>query len=327
MKFFYIAFVVFFLSFNFNLESNPNEITTNQQLADKYEGMEWDKENTEFLVYGKAYKNFAKAREVWKAEKARIAEEAEKVEGYFAEILAMKEKLESTTQTQGKSYDFLFNVILLISILLNYILINKNNKNRKEAIYLSKLLKEIEKFTQKFSTIEKTKKESSFEKDSETLSDDSNYYEKILDSFSTLKENLDERDRKIKMHESGYDLQIIKRYVKKLIRMDQICIAVKKDPKMTEETKYEINFLHDEISKTLKDAEVKKYSLSKGVSTKSEEFGIPPKEEWKITKTTNEENDHTIKKTIKEGFYFDGEKKKIIEYAYIEVYIKGEENE
>ena len=67
---------------------------------------------------------------------------------------------------------------------------------------------------------------------------------------------------------------------------------------------------------------VKKYYINSGISTKSDEFGLPPANEWTKVKTNEENENFLVKNTIKHGYFIDAEKKQVLKHPKIEVFIK-----
>ena len=98
------------------------------------------------------------------------------------------------------------------------------------------------------------------------------------------------------------------------------------DQSLSEETKNEVDFIYGSLGDILEDAGIKKYSIEKGISTKSSEFGIPPSSSWIKIFTKDQEKFFTVQNTIKEGYFIDSEIKEVLKYPQIEVFIEGEEN-
>jgi len=193
--------------------------------------------------------------------------------------------------------------LVLISILTNYIFSKSNKKDKRKSTDLPTL-----------------KASNNEEK---TISKILESHESMLEAFATLKDSLDEKDEDIKRLKGGYDLQILKNFVTKFIKVNEICDSVASDPKVSEETKEEIDFISEAILNAIDEIGIKRYSIKEGTSTKSNAFGIPPAAEWIKIKTNDKTKKLTVKKTIKEGFFIDQEKKEILRHAKIEVYIEG----
>jgi len=197
----------------------------------------------------------------------------------------------------------LIMALVLISILTNYIFSKSNKKDKRKSTDLPTL-----------------KASNNEEK---TISKILESHESMLEAFATLKDSLDEKDEDIKRLKGGYDLQILKNFVTKFIKVNEICDSVASDPKVSEETKEEIDFISEAILNAIDEIGIKRYSIKEGTSTKSNAFGIPPAAEWIKIKTNDKTKKLTVKKTIKEGFFIDQEKKEILRHAKIEVYIEG----
>ena len=151
--------------------------------------------------------------------------------------------------------------------------------------------------------------------------------EEILESFSLLQKSLDIKDQEIERLKKGYDLQILKKYISKLIRVLDTCDAINQDPNITDETKNEVTFILDSLNDLLEDIGIKRYFIDEGVSTKSDEFGLPPANEWIKFETDIEDQIFKVKKTLKDGYFIDAENKEVLKYPKIEVFVKGEKNE
>ena len=95
----------------------------------------------------------------------------------------------------------------------------------------------------------------------------------------------------------------------------------------SKETKDEIDFVSGSILDLVDEIGIKRYSIKEGTSVKSDQFGIPSSKEWVKAKTDSQEKLFTVKKTIEEGFYIEGEGREIIRFAKIEVYVKEKNNE
>ena len=152
-------------------------------------------------------------------------------------------------------------------------------------------------------------------------------YAEIYDSFSALQQSLDQKDGEIERLKKGYDLQIIKKYIVKMIRILDLCDSIIKEPKVLDATKKEVNFILDSLENLLEDSGIEKYAIDKGVSTKSGKFGFPPANEWVQVITDKNDQILTVKETIKDGYYINAEVKEVLKFAKIEVYVKGESNE
>ena len=149
----------------------------------------------------------------------------------------------------------------------------------------------------------------------------------LIEAFSGLNKSLNDKDREIERLKGGYDLQIIKKYVKSLMRINDLCDDIKSDSKTSKETKDEIDFVSGSILDLVDEIGIKRYSIKEGTSVKSDQFGIPSSKEWVKAKTDSQEKLFTVKKTIEEGFYIEGEGREIIRFAKIEVYVKEKNNE
>lgn len=228
--------------------------------------------------------------------------------------------------------------LLFISLVSNYTLLRWRARYKNQLISFPESLQDqFESLSKEFSAI-KTSVKSEFAGYSNNLTKQINLnqdvaqnvsskYAEIYDSFSSLQQSLDKKDQEIDRLKKGYDLQVIKKYIVKLIRILDICDEIKQDPKASDTTKKEISFIFDSLENLLEDSGIEKYAIDKGVSTKSGEFGIPPANEWVQIKTVNNEQILTVKETVKEGYYINAEVKEVLKFAKIEVYVKGESNE
>ena len=152
-------------------------------------------------------------------------------------------------------------------------------------------------------------------------------YDEIFESFRSLQKNLDGKDKEIERLKKGYDLQIIKKFVSKLIQISDSCKTINSDQKMSDETKKEVNFIDEAILGLVEESGVKQFSIKEGSSTKSEEFGMPSAHDWVKVDTDLEDLSFTVKKTLENGFYIEAEQKEVVRFPKIEVYVKGETNE
>ena len=255
-----------------------------------------------------------------------------------AEKKVIKTSETKTPNSPYKLITFLIIGLFSISLFINYLLLKWRSKYKNQLVtFPENLIDQFESLGKDFSII-KSGVRSEFEKYTEqmqrqvmlnqnTSKDITLKYEEILESFSLLQKSLDNKDREIERLKKGYDLQILKKYISKLIRVMDTCDAINQDPNITEETKNEVTFILDSLNDLLEDIGIKKYSIDEGVSTKSEEFGLPPANEWVKFETDNEDELFKVKRTLKDGYFIDAENKEVMKYAKIEVFVKGEKNE
>ena len=149
-------------------------------------------------------------------------------------------------------------------------------------------------------------------------------YDEIFESFSMLQKSLSQKDEEIERLKKGYDLQILKKYAIKLMRVSDTCDAIIQDPKTSSETKSETTFILESLYDLLEDLGIEKYTIKAGVSTKSEVFGLPPANEWVTVITNKKDQVFKVKKTIKEGYFINAETKDVLKFPQIEVYVEGE---
>mgnify|MGYP001166854904 CR=1 FL=1 len=243
---------------------------------------------------------------------------------------------EAITQEGGNSLFVILSLVIiallfLISLLMNYKLLTWRSKYKDQLIaFPESLLDKFDDLNEKFNNISlETKKDANSHKELHKKVADhvAQRYDEIFESFAALQKNLDLKDKEIERLKKGYDMQVLKKYISRLISISDICSDITGDPKVSEETKNEVNFVADSIFNLIEELGVKKISIQQGASTKSETFGIPPANEWE-TKETNEKDKYfTVEKTIKEGFYIDSEIKEILKYPKIVVLIKEKNNE
>ena len=255
-----------------------------------------------------------------------------------AEKKVIKTSETKTPNSPYKLITFLIIGLFSISLFINYLLLKWRSKYKNQLVtFPENLIDQFESLGKDFSII-KSGVRSEFEKYTEqmqrqvmlnqnTSKDITLKYEEILESFSLLQKSLDIKDREIERLKKGYDLQILKKYISKLIRVMDTCDAINQDPNITEETKNEVTFILDSLNDLLEDIGIKKYSIDEGVSTKSEEFGLPPANEWVKFETGNEDELFKVKRTLKDGYFIDAENKEVMKYTKIEVFVKGEKNE
>ena len=226
-------------------------------------------------------------------------------------------------------------ILFFISLITNYTLLKWRSRSKNQLIsFPENLQDQFESLSKEFNDI-KSSVHGDFGNYTENLKKQINLhqevaknvtkkYDEIFESFSVLQKSLNQKDDEIERLKKGYDLQILKKYVIKLLRVADTCDAIENDPKVSEETKKETTFISESLNDLLEDLGVEKYSIKPGVSTKSEVFGLPPANEWVKVKADKEEQLSNVKKTIKEGYFINAEIKEVIKYPKIEVYTKGE---
>ena len=259
------------------------------------------------------------------------------------DTLVLEKEVAATLETQTsnspyKLITFLIIGLFSISLFINYLLLKWRSKYKNQLVtFPENLIDQFESLGKDFSII-KSGVKGEFEKYTEILQkqvllnqstskDISLKYEEILESFSLLQKSLDIKDQEIERLKKGYDLQILKKYISKLIRVLDTCDAINQDPNITVETKNEVTFILDSLNDLLEDIGIKRYFIDEGVSTKSDEFGLPPANEWIKFETDIEDQIFKVKKTLKDGYFIDAENKEVLKYPKIEVFVKGEKNE
>ena len=226
-------------------------------------------------------------------------------------------------------------ILLLVLILISYKIRKRGESDKKDLDNLSMNLSEkIENISEIIFNISKNnedKPESYTENlnEGDSINQDlysfiSKKYENISDSFTFLQQALSNKDKEIERLKKGYDYQIIKSFILRLIQVFKMCDDITNDPKASEDTKKDVTFIADSLMDLFDEIGVKQYSIEEGMSTKSNEFGIPPGIEW-IQESTEDENQFfKVKRTVKQGFYFDSESKDILKYPQIEVFVPRE---
>ena len=224
-------------------------------------------------------------------------------------------------------------ILLLVLILISYKIRKRGESDKKDldnlSMNLSKKIENISEIIFNVSENNKNKLKGHTENinkggsiDQELYSFISKKYDEVFESFTSLQEALNDRDKEIKRLKTGYDFQIRKNCILGLIRTLKTCEDIISVAKISEETKKEISFIADSIEDLLDEMNVKKYSIEEGVSAKSEDvFGLPPGTEWIEETTENEEQHLKVKRTVKPGFHLDSEGKEVLKYPQIEVFV------
>lgn len=228
-------------------------------------------------------------------------------------------------------------LLLFISVFMNYLLLKWRSRYKNQLItFPENLLDQFSSLDSKFTNISRGIK-SEFDdytsklKQTVTFNQDVNRnisqkFDQLIESFSVIQTELNVKDKEIDRLKRGYDLQLLKKFLLKVIKIEGICEVMMADQSLSEETKNEVDFIYGSLGDILEDAGIKKYSIEKGISTKSSEFGIPPSSSWIKIFTKDQEKFFTVQDTIKEGYFIDSEIKEVLKYPQIEVFIEGEEN-
>lgn len=228
-------------------------------------------------------------------------------------------------------------LLLFISVFMNYLLLKWRSRYKNQLItFPENLLDQFSSLDSKFTNISRGIK-SEFDdytsklKQTVTFNQDVNRnisqkFDQLIESFSVIQTELNVKDKEIDRLKRGYDLQLLKKFLLKVIKIEGICEVMMADQSLSEETKNEVDFIYGSLGDILEDAGIKKYSIEKGISTKSSEFGIPPSSSWIKIFTKDQEKFFTVQNTIKEGYFIDSEIKEVLKYPQIEVFIEGEEN-
>ena len=275
-------------------------------------------------------------------EKEAAPEEEAAPRGSVPEEEAISKQKENITPQKTPRYVkimiFMILSLFLISLITNYLLLRWRSKYKDQLItFPENLLDQFHNLGKDFSNI-KSGVQSEFNSYTEILKKQaalnnntservSEKYEQIMDSFTSLQKSLDKKDLEIDRLKKGYDLNVIVKYTKKLIKVVGVCESIIDDQKVSKETKDEISFILDYLDELLEDIGVSKYSIDSDISTKSDEFGLPPANEWVVIETSDDSKQFKVKDTLKVGYFIDAEKKQVIKYPKLEVYIKGESNE
>ena len=226
-------------------------------------------------------------------------------------------------------------LLFFISLVINYTLLRWRSKYKNQLISFPESLQEqFENLSKEFTTTKSTIRgdfgdytenlKKQMHSNQEVSKNVTKKYDEIFESFSMLQKSLSQKDEEIERLKKGYDLQILKKYVIKLMRVSDTCDAIIQDPKTSSETKSETTFILESLYDLLEDLGIEKYTIKAGVSTKSEVFGLPPANEWVKVITDKKDQEFKVKKTIKEGYCNNAESKVVLKYPKIEVYVKGE---
>ena len=251
----------------------------------------------------------------------------------------LEEEKSLKTEVSSLYVGTMIAIILLffISLVTNYTLLRWRSKYKNQLISFPESLQDqfenlSKEFTKTKSTIradfgsytENLKKQTHINQ--EVSKNVTKKYDEILESFSMLQKNLNQKDEEIERLKKGYDLQILKKYVIKLMRVSDTCDAIIQDPKTSNETKSETTFIFESLHDLLEELGIEKYTIKAGVSTKAEIFGLPPASEWIKVIATKEDQIFKVKKTIKDGYFINAETKEVLKFPQIEVYVEGENN-
>ena len=266
---------------------------------------------------------------------AEITEPVAEIIEPVAEITEPLAEITEPVQAENSSLAIISLVIIsllfLISLLMNYKLLTWRSKYKDQLIsFPESLLDKFDDLNEKFNTFSlETKNEANSHRELHKKVADhvAQRYDDIFESFTALQKNLDLKDKEIERLKKGYDMHVLKKYISRLISIYDICFDIIGDPKVSEETKNEVNFVADSIFNLLEELGVKKISIEQGASTKSEIFGIPPANEWTTIETNEADKNFTVKETLKEGFYIDSEVKEILKHPKIVVLIMEKNNE
>jgi len=226
-------------------------------------------------------------------------------------------------------------LLFFISLVINYTLLRWRSKYKNQLISFPESLQEqFENLSKEFTTTKSTIRgdfgdytenlKKQMHSNQEVSKNVTKKYDEIFESFSMLQKSLSQKDEEIERLKKGYDLQILKKYAIKLMRVSDTCDAIIQDPKTSSETKSETTFILESLYDLLEDLGIEKYTIKAGVSTKSEIFGLPPANEWVKVITDKKDQEFKVKKTIKEGYCNNAESKVVLKYPKIEVYVKGE---
>jgi len=152
-------------------------------------------------------------------------------------------------------------------------------------------------------------------------------FQDILNSFSLLQSDLEEKNLEIKKLKMGYDAQIAKKFSKRFIKILSTCEDIIRETSSREVAK-EIGYLKEDILDALDLADVKAYKIKEDVSTKDKEvFGMPDAASWIKIPISDPEKFFKVKSCLMNGYYLDVGIKEVIQYPKIEVFIEDKNNE
>ena len=152
-------------------------------------------------------------------------------------------------------------------------------------------------------------------------------FQDILNSFSLLQSDLEEKNKEIKKLKMGYDAQIAKKFSKRFIKILSTCEDIIRETSSREVAK-EIGYLKEDILDALDLADVKAYKIKEDVSTKDKEvFGMPDAASWIKIPISDPEKFFKVKSCLMNGYYLDVGIKEVIQYPKIEVFIEDKNNE
>ena len=292
---------------------------------------------TEEIIEPKTTAELRVAEEIKTVDESQLKESTNESELELNSLGDLEIKENQNQNSPYKLITFLILGLFSISLFLNYLLLSWRSKYKNQLVtFPENLIDQFEGLGKDFSII-KSGVRGEFERytellqkqsliNQETVKEVTSKYEAILESFSLLQTSLNTKDKEIERLKKGYDLQILKKFINKYLRIIDTCDAINKDTNISDETKNEVTFILDSLNDLLEDIGIKKYSIDEGVSTKSDEFGLPPANEWIKIETDDDDKCFKVKKTIKSGYFIDAENKEVMKYPKIEVYLKGEKD-
>ena len=149
----------------------------------------------------------------------------------------------------------------------------------------------------------------------------------LLNSFSSLQKELEEKSSEIDRLKKGYDTQISKKYSKRFIKILSTCEDLVRETN-SEEALREIGYIRDDIMDALDLADVRSFDIKEGSNTKDKSvFGMPQAGSWIKVQTSDATKFFLVKSCLEDGYYLDAEIKEIIQYPKIEVYIEEKKDE
>ncbi|MBH37294.1 MAG: hypothetical protein CMD89_05240, partial [Gammaproteobacteria bacterium] len=229
-------------------------------------------------------------------------------------------------------------VLLSISSITTYVLLKWRSKYKNQLVtFPENLVNQFDDLSKEFQNI-KSGIRGSFDIFTDNLKRQTSISEKvtlditkkygdILESFNSLQINLDKKDIEIERLKEGYDFQILKKPISKLIPVIDTCEAIINDSSVTDETKKEVGFIKEQLEDIFDVCNIEKYEIAPNLSTKSEIPGLPPSSQWIQIPTDDESKYLTVKKTINYGYLIKSERDSVLKYAKIEVYVEGDKNE
>ena len=250
------------------------------------------------------------------------------------------EKMEVVKSDEENNQSYLKDIViaallllLLLSALMNSRLIKRQTKTKEQPIdssqNLSQQIDDLKSKSEQVGETVKTELKNYAEtvkqqglSNKETSNTVTEKYDEILESFSIMQKYLSDREAEINRLKKGYDLQILKKFISRLLKISDACEIIINDPNVSEETKKEMEFISGYLGDLISDTGVKEYAFESGQSAKDKSlYGLPPADEWVTELTSEKDKEFKIIETVKSGYYIDSELKEVLKYPKIKVYI------